>query len=71
MMTAMDVTLAQMRGLVRDPDVVVLDVLSREAYAAGHLPGAINIPVGEIRDRAPVELPDLNRAIVAYCGGPT
>ena len=71
MMAAMDVTLAQMRALVRDPDVVVLDVLSREAYAAGHLPGAINIPVNELRDRAPVELPDLHRAIVAYCGGPT
>lgn len=71
MMTHMDVTLAQMRGLVRDPGVVVLDVLSREAYAAGHLPGAINIPVAELRSRVAVELPEMDRSIVVYCGGPT
>lgn len=67
----MDVTLAQMRGLVRNPGVVVLDVLSREAYAAGHLPGAVNIPVAELRARAAAELPELDRPIVVYCGGPT
>jgi rhodanese-related sulfurtransferase len=67
----MDVALAQMRGLVRDPGVVVLDVLSREAYAAGHLPAAINIPVAELRERAAAELPELDRPIVVYCGGPT
>jgi len=71
MMTRMDVTLAQMRGLVRDPHVVVLDVLSPEAYAVAHLPGAINIPTGQLRDRAAAELPDPARAVVVYCGGPT
>lgn len=70
-MSAMDVTLAQMRGLVRDPDVVVLDVLSREAYAAGHLPDAVNIPLAELSQRASDELPDQSRTIVVYCGGPT
>jgi rhodanese-related sulfurtransferase len=67
----MDVLLAEMRGLVRDPNVVVLDVLSPEAYAAAHLPGAINIPASALRDRASVELPDRRRPIVVYCGGPT
>ena len=67
----MNVTLAAMRGLVRDPNVVVLDVLSREAYGAGHLPGARNIPVVELRSRAAAELADLDRPIVVYCGGPT
>jgi rhodanese-related sulfurtransferase len=70
-MAAMNVTLAEMRRLVRDPDVVVLDVLSREAYAAGHLPDAINIPLPEIPARALVELPDRSRTVVVYCGGPT
>lgn len=71
MMAPMDVSLAAMRSLVRDPSVVVLDVLSPEAYAAAHLPGAINIPAARLRDRVPVELPDRDRPIVAYCGGPT
>ena len=71
MMSAMDVTLAAMRRLVRDPDVVVLDVLSREAYAAGHLPDALNIPLVELRGRVAAELPEPDRAIVVYCGSPT
>jgi len=71
MMHLMDVSLADMRRLVRDPRVAVLDVLSREAYTAGHLPGAINIPVVELRERVPVELADHDQAIVVYCGGPT
>jgi rhodanese-related sulfurtransferase len=70
-MGAMDVSLAEMRRLVRDPRVVVLDVLSPEAYTVGHLPAAINIPVHELAERAPVELPDRDRPIVVYCGGPT
>jgi rhodanese-related sulfurtransferase len=30
------------------PDYVILDVRSPEAYAAGHVPGAINLPHGRI-----------------------
>jgi rhodanese-related sulfurtransferase len=71
MMNAMDVSLADMRRLVRDPRVAVLDVLSREAYTAGHLPGAINIPVAELRARVAAELPNRDQAVVVYCGGPT
>jgi rhodanese-related sulfurtransferase len=60
----MDVTLAGMRGLVRDPDVTILDVLSRQAHAAAHLPGARNIPLAELAARAVDELPDPSRQIV-------
>ena len=31
---------------------VIVDVRSREEYAAGHLPGAISIPMGELDVRA-------------------
>ena len=67
----MHVTLEQMRALVRNHSVTILDVLAREAYAAAHLPRAINIPVAEIEERAPVELPDRARRIIVYCGSPT
>lgn len=48
--------------------VVLLDVRPREEFDLGHLPGALNIPVTELRAR----MDELPRAvhIVAYCRGP-
>lgn len=48
--------------------VTVLDVRPAEEYAAGHVPGAINIPVHELEKRIR-ELPK-RREVVAYCRGP-
>lgn len=45
----------------------VLDVRPAEEYAAGHLPGAVGIPVDELADRLG-ELP-AETQIVAYCRG--
>ena len=47
---------------------MVLDVRPAAEYAAGHLPGAVSIPVGELRRRL-AELP-ADREVVAYCRGP-
>jgi rhodanese-related sulfurtransferase len=54
--------------LVRKGAVTVLDVRPKEEYTAGHIPGAISIPLKELRLR----LSDLPRGqeIVAYCRGP-
>jgi len=43
----------------------LLDVRTETEYAAGHIPGAINIPVDELRNRLQ-ELPR-DREIAAYC----
>jgi ArsR family transcriptional regulator len=67
----MHVTLAQMRALVRDPKVTILDVLAPESYAVAHLPGAVNIPLAALAERATAELPGRSRRIVVYCGSPT
>lgn len=53
---------------VRRGDVVVVDCRPPEEYAAGHIPGAWSIPVGELRRRL-AELPR-DSEIVAYCRGP-
>ncbi|WP_437636289.1 ArsR/SmtB family transcription factor [Sorangium sp. So ce854] len=52
---------------VRDGEVTVLDVRPPEEYRAGHIPGALSIPVGELRARLD-ELP-ADREVVAYCRG--
>lgn len=67
----MSVTLDDLRTRMRDHRVVILDVLATEIHAKGHIPGAINIPLEQLRERAPVELPDRQREIIVYCGGPT
>jgi len=44
----------------------LVEVLSHESFAKGHIPHAINIPVDEIGERAPKEL-DKEEEIVVYC----
>jgi len=53
---------------LRSDDVIVLDVRPEDEYAAGHIPGALSVPVGELERRLS-ELPR-DREIVAYCRGP-
>ena len=62
------VTREELARRLQDDDLVVLDVRPATEYAAGHLPGAVSIPVGELRRRL-AELP-ADREIVAYCRGP-
>jgi rhodanese-related sulfurtransferase len=49
-------------------DVTVLDVRPAEEYQAGHIPGAVSIPIAELERRL-AELPP-DKQIVAYCRGP-
>ena len=53
---------------MQDGLVTILDVRPSDEFDAGHLPGALNIPLSELADRLN-ELPDA-REVVAYCRGP-
>jgi rhodanese-related sulfurtransferase len=53
---------------VRSGEVTVVDVRPGEEFDAGHIPGAISIPLGDLKKRLR-ELPK-SRVIVAYCRGP-
>ncbi|MCE5237577.1 metalloregulator ArsR/SmtB family transcription factor [bacterium] len=55
------------RECLREGDAVVLDVRPAEEYQAGHLPGAVPMPLDELENRL-AELPK-DRPIVAYCRG--
>ena len=54
--------------LVRKGAVTVLDVRPVEEYRAGHIPGAVSVPLKELKQHF-AELPH-DREIVAYCRGP-
>ena len=53
---------------VRRGEVVVLDVRPSEEYQAGHIPGALSVPLKELESR--LEGLPADQEIVAYCRGP-
>lgn len=52
----------------RDGLVTVLDVRPEEEFRAGHLPGAVNIPLATLEQQ--LDRLESDREIVAYCRGP-
>ncbi len=66
-----DVSYDDLVSFLRDPAVVLVDVLPRASFDSGHIPSAISLPLEDISLRAAAILPDLTREIVVYCGGPT
>lgn len=53
---------------VKEGSVTVLDVRPPAEYAAGHLPGAINVPLAQLKKHLAAFAP--TQEIVAYCRGP-
>ncbi len=52
-----------------EPDFVLLDVRSPSAFSKAHVPGAVNLPVGKMTDRALSAWPN-ETLFVVYCAGP-
>ena len=53
---------------VKKGEVTVLDVRPGEEFRAGHIPGALSVPMAELKARLK-DLPK-DREVVAYCRGP-
>jgi ArsR family transcriptional regulator len=62
------VSRSELRKRMKDGLITVLDVRPADEFALGHVPGAVNIPVGQLKRRL-AELPR-KKEIVAYCRGP-
>ena len=62
-------SLAELKSRVEseDDDLIVLDVRERDAYEAGHIPGARLLPRGQLELRVNQDLPDPTRRILACC----
>jgi rhodanese-related sulfurtransferase/DNA-binding transcriptional ArsR family regulator len=62
------VSMRELLKRARSADVVILDTRPPNEYEAGHIAGAISVPVADLRRR----LKDLprNKEYVAYCRGP-
>lgn len=62
-------SMAELRARVETApaELIVLDVRERDAYEAGHIPGAKLLPRGQLELRVDNELPDPTARIVACC----
>lgn len=60
------ITPREVRKALEDPDTVILDVRTRSEFNRGAIPGAILIPVDELRQR--YEELDRSKNYIVYCG---
>ncbi len=58
----------ELQARIKDGLVTVLDVRPEDEFASGHLPGAVNVPLSQLRKRL-TELPK-RQEVIAYCRGP-
>jgi rhodanese-related sulfurtransferase len=59
---------AELLERLSDGSVIVLDVRPEEEYRAGHIPGALSVPVDALE--AALQTLPRDREMVAYCRGP-
>jgi DNA-binding transcriptional ArsR family regulator/rhodanese-related sulfurtransferase len=62
------VPMAELLKRARSKQVVILDTRPASEYVAGHIPGAISVPVDELKQR--LQTLTKGKEYVAYCRGP-
>lgn len=61
-------SLADFQRMAREPHTIILDARSADAYAEGHIAGAINLPFTDFTDQSlRAALRDPNARILIYC----
>lgn len=62
------VSLAEFQRMAREPNTIILDARSADAYARGHIDGAVNLPFTDFTDQSLRQtLRDPNVRILIYC----
>ena len=62
------VTLARFKQMAATGEAIILDARSADAFAQGHIAGAINLPLTDFTAPAlAAALPDRNRPVLIYC----
>ena len=58
---------AELNALLKDGKALLIDVREAAEFGAGHIPGAVNLPLGSLTELAAAELPDKDALIYLYC----
>lgn len=66
--TYQQITQEEARDMMKTQEVVVLDVREKYEFDAGHIPGAVLLPVSTItKDTAAAVIPKLDSVVLVYC----
>ena len=62
------ITQEEAKEMMDTQEVVILDVREQDEFGAGHIPGAVLLPVGTItEDTAAAVIDDLDTVVLVYC----
>ena len=66
--TYQQITQEAAKEMMDTQEVVILDVREQDEFDAGHIPGAVLLPVGTIaEDTAAAVIDDLDTTVLVYC----
>ena len=66
--TYQQITQEKAKEMMDSQEVIILDVREQEEFDAGHIPGAVLLPVGSVsKDTAAAVIPDLDSVVLVYC----
>ena len=66
--TYQQITQETAKEMMDTQEVVILDVREQDEFDAGHIPGAVLLPVGTItEDTAAAVIEDLDAVVLVYC----
>ena len=65
--THLKITHEQAQEMMREQDVIILDVRRMDEFLSGHIENAVLLPVEELEDRALDVLSDMDATILIYC----
>ena len=66
--TYQQITQEEAKKMMETQEVIILDVREQYEFDAGHIPGAVLLPVGSItKDTAAAVIPEPDSTVLVYC----
>ena len=66
--TYQQISQEEAKNMIETQETLILDVREQEEFDAGHIPGALLLPVGTISgDTAAAVIPELDTVVLVYC----
>ena len=62
------ITQEEAKAMMDSQEVIILDVREQDEYDSGHIPGAVQLPVGTIDDTTAAQvIPEKDSTVLVYC----